>query len=646
MYEANKQDTFVYVGALYANMSPWALIGGEYELSELLIDELKVHVIRYDSTFNFSDLSSDEPADTTAEPAHFYLNNFQLKNSSILYSDAVTQTAYPLHALNISVPYYAWNSKKTEASLNFLLGERGKVNISAAMNEQRQAYNVDLEMGDIDLAYGQSYLLELFNIQSTKGYLHTDLSIQGSLSNSLDISTKGTLGLTALNITDKQGNPFSSIDSVGVTIDSVNLADNYFYFSETTVRKPVAYASFSRESSNIDYVLQPVMTTSTHHDSVQVEESSVEESSPFYFGIGKAIIEQGTIDYTDRTMDRPFHYVLSNLNVSTTGISTDSGNLASTFSMITNGKGTISGNSSFSLVSPNNMQLNAKVRDMELLSLSPYSEYYVAAPIMQGVFNYDLSFTMTPEHLDNQNTFDIRELEFGKKIVSDSAYKVPVKLALVLMKDKNDNIQFEVPISGNPSDPDFKIWPIVGQTLKKFFIKAASKPLSMASSIVGKNPEDADKLVFAYSQNYLDEQQKKELDRIVEFHMKKPSLKFSFVQMTNPQEEKLAMAIINAKKQFNANDWQNVSNNDPSFTTFLNDRTGGGTFEQMCIKVIGEGPLEAKLLALLSERNNLVIDYLKNKQMPETAFEVRTVDLKNMGEEAKKPLFKIEVSVD
>ena len=645
MYEANKKDTFVYLGNLYANMNPWALFSGEYDLSAVELDRLNVQIIRSDSGFNFDDLQSDEQADTTAESAHFYLNNVKLTNSSIRYVDSTINTTYPIHKLSVTVPKYAWNGEETSAQINFSLGNSGRVDIAAGLNNSEQSYSVDFKTSNIDLAYGESYLKDMFNIQSTTGFLHTDLSIDGSLENTMAIFVKGTTAISKLDIIDKRGNPFSKIDSVGMTIDSMNLAQNYFSISETTLRHPVAYSTIGTNTSNIDYVLEPVLTPSTTPDTV-VKQSASTEETPFHFSIAKAVIQQGEVHYTDHTLDRPFHYTLSGLNITTTNIAENSRNLTSVFSVITNGKGRIQGTSTFDIVSPNNMKLDVDIRDVDLLSFSPFSEYYVASPIMQGTFNYDLDLSMTSTHLENHNAFDIRELEFGKKIESDSAYKVPIKLAMILLKDKNDNIQFEIPITGNPSDPDFKLMPIVWQTLKKFIVKAASKPMSAVSSIAGNNPEDADKLVFAFGRNYLDDKQKKELDNIVEFHTKKPELAFAFVQMTNTTLEKQEMAIVEAKKRFNPNNWRDVSNNDDSFIAFLQEKTGGSNFEEMCVKLIGAGSLETKMAALLSERNELVKTYLSDKSMPARAYSVQTADLKNLASQVKKPMFKIEVSVE
>ena len=102
MYEADKKDTFVNLGSAYVNINPWYLLAGKYDVTEIALDRLKLQIIQKDSTFNFSDLLSDEPADTTAAPTKFYLSNV-----------------------------------KITAKLAFAIGEKGKVGIDFTLDNKK-----------------------------------------------------------------------------------------------------------------------------------------------------------------------------------------------------------------------------------------------------------------------------------------------------------------------------------------------------------------------------------------------------------------------------------------------------------------------------------------------------------------------------
>jgi len=652
MYEANKADTFVHLGSAYANLNPWGLMDDDIELTRIDVDRLRLELIQTDTSFNFSDLGSDEPEDTTAAPLKLYLYNINVTNSSIRFQDLTVGNTYPISNLNISVPEYTWNGETSAGSLNFNLGKKGYIAIDASLNNKTNVYSAGLITKNIDLSYAHIYLTNLFNIQSLTGDLHADLKFNGDLDSPAAVFAKGSTSISKLNIIDKMGNPFTSIDSAGVIIDSINMDQFYFNFSETLLHKPVLYTTLNQTNTNIDYVLEPVLELEHPIDSTELnnKDTLVNEETPFHFEIGTTTIENGIIHYTDNTLDRPFQYTISELNITTKNIADNSRNVTSDFSMVLGGTGTISGTGKFDLVEMDNISFKSSIKSLDLLAFSPYSEYYIASPMTQGKFNYDVDLEMTALEMVNNNRFDIRELEFGKKLkTSDSAYKVPIKLAMVLLKDKNDNIQFDIPVTGNPSDPDFKLFPIIWKTFVKFIAKAASKPMSAVSSLAGTNPEDLEKMDFNYGQKSLNDKQKQTLDQIAEICKSKPALYFSFIQMTHTEEEIEFIAINEAKKKFDPSDWQNVKDNNPEFKLYLVQNSGlteGTSTGKMSVKLIGRSILESKLNSIIAIRNKSIVDYFTQKEVSIESYEVRTADLKNIPEELKTPHYKIEVSVN
>lgn len=658
MYEANKSDTFVYLGSGYVNMSPWSLMDDEIEFSAIALDRLRVELSQKDGTFNFDDLAgeSETPEDTTSAPTKYMLENVQLSNGNIVYRDHDLKQVYPVRDLNINVPKLTWNGNNTGMNVRFCLEDRGDVNIVAGLNNKANSYQVGVKLRDLDMNYAEVYLKDLFNIQSLNGRLHSDVALKGSLKNIMAMTCKGNTSIADFEIIDKWGNPFTKMDSAHVVVDSINLDMFHFHFSETYLEAPVAYMHLKKDgSTNIDAVLKPVMRGKSVEKAdtiaVVVEDVPVsEEETPFFFEISKAIIRGGKVHFKDDNPDRQFSTTISNLAVTTTNISDQSRNMKTDFSMIVGQSGRISGSNTLDLVDANNVSFDAVIEELELLPFSPYSEYYAAAPITQGLFNYDVDLQMSATELVNNNRFDIRELEFGKKLKdADSAYKVPIKLAMVLLKDKNDNIQFEIPVTGNPSDPDFKLFPIIWKTFKKFLGKAASSPIRAISSLVGSNPEDIEIIAFEFGDDAIGERQKKSLDKIVELCEKKPQLIYSFVQMTDDSGEKLRIAMMEAKKQFHPEDPGSVGDNDAEFRDFLMQKTGMDSrtsIAKMAIKLIGEQTLAQRLNSLISSRNTSLKNYLLSKGLTEQQFKVSTADLQNLPQELKKPQFKVEVSID
>ena len=60
------------------------------------------------------------------------------------------------------------------------------------------------------------------------------------------------------------------------------------------------------------------------------------------------------------------------------------------------------------------------------------------------------------------NKLVLDQLTFGERVESPTATKLPVLLAVSLLKDRNGVINLDLPIEGTLDDPKFSVWGIIG----------------------------------------------------------------------------------------------------------------------------------------------------------------------------------------
>ncbi len=73
----------------------------------------------------------------------------------------------------------------------------------------------------------------------------------------------------------------------------------------------------------------------------------------------------------------------------------------------------------------------------------------------------------------------LNQLTFGNAIDSPTATKLPVRLAVALLKDRNGVIDINLPISGSVNDPQFSVGGIVVKLLVNLLVKAVTSPFSL-----------------------------------------------------------------------------------------------------------------------------------------------------------------------
>jgi hypothetical protein len=663
LYELDKKSSFISFDELYVNVNPWKLLSGEYSISEIYLDGLNVSVTNKFDKFNFDDLIEENASQQTdtlnvdkeKQDLKFSIQNIKFKNGHVNYFDFEKNNRLDLKDINLELPLIAWNDQKSEVGVHFSIGEKGNVSINADIDYSLERYTINLGVTSLDISPFVAYLEDYAKVSKMKGLLDTKLAINGSMNDFMDVFVKGDAALNQFSVYDSQEKLFLATKSADVVLDSLNLGTSHYEIGRISLDSTRAYVDLYTDASNFERILQPYLQTDT------LEDALVEtESETLFYSIDTLILRKGNLRFTDHTLNRKFVYDLSDINSNVGSISEEVSTIPVTYSMNLNGGGYSSGNISFSLKDLYQFSMKGKVEKLNLMSFSPYTEFYIARPITQGELKYSLSIDMNAFSLDNQNKVKISEFEFGEKTKDPNAIKAPVRLALYLLKDQNDQIQFDLPVSGHPKDPEFRFGKIVWKTCLNFLVKTASKPFGLLGNLTGTNPESIEKIPFDLLQDSLSMNQKKTLDMIASILKKKPQLKFIFSQETNFEEEKNLLAIQECAHRFFratekpensiSNDqllkWANEDLDFKNYILSLDKTSVNESILSNCKRIIGEQMLTSLFENLIRIRNKSIENYLTNSLLiDEKAFEVQTADLRNLSIEQRSPKFRVEVSL-
>ncbi len=662
IYEDNKTDQFASFREFYINLNPWTLLQNEYSVSEIRLVEPKVQIIQDGDKFNFDSLMPKDSAEvkkdttTVSKVLKFTIRNIQLKNGQIKYVDVQKKNDLNLKDLNLNLPLIAWNNERSDMGVDFTMGENGRVNVQATVDNINKKYQINLATQNVDIQPIKSYMTDYFDVKSLSGALTSNLKIVGDMNEVINIAISGRGTVSDFSVTDGRSEKIISAPKVSASISEMNLKTFHFGFGKIEVNQPKLLVVRDKKAMNVMQFFAPYF----RNDSIAAAAGPVQETgTPVTYRIDTIKVSNGLISIADNTLNRPFKYDLNDLNMTMTGLTESADEIPVEFNTKLNNKGELSGKTVWSMLDFMKLQMNAKVTRMDLVSFSPYSEYYVASPITQGWINYDLGLKMTTTTLNNTNKVEIDELEFGKRTKDTTAMKVPVRLALYIMKDKNDQIKFDLPVTGNPSEPKFKLGKIIWKTFANLMVKTALSPFNALASLAGANPESMDKLPFEFAQDSLTQKQRDDLTKLAVIMKKKPDLVVTFNQTTNPEKEKAQISIELTKNEFAAS--QNtdpsatkinvsaIKNDDAELLAFIRktipavDSLG---IEAACVKRIEASRVEARFQEILNLRNKLLSDFLvQNQGIPAEAIQVTTADLRTLPQELKVPQFKVEVSI-
>jgi len=207
--------------------------------------------------------------------------------------------------------------------------------------------------------------------------------------------------------------------------------------------------------------------------------------------IGQITLQDGNINFTDNFIKPSYTANLTGLAGSVSKVASDDPTPAD---VIMNGK--IDDDGSLAITGKLNplgaqlfLDLVANAKGIELTRLAPYSAKYAGYPVTKGKLSLDVKYNIQNGKLDASNNVFIDQLTFGEKVDSPDATKLPVLLAVALLKNSRGEIDINLPISGSLSDPEFSIGGLIFKVIINLLTKAIISPFSLLAAALGGGDE-------------------------------------------------------------------------------------------------------------------------------------------------------------
>ena len=190
------------------------------------------------------------------------------------------------------------------------------------------------------------------------------------------------------------------------------------------------------------------------------------------------------------------------------------------------------------LAQPLALDIQGRVRDLELPPLSPYSVKYAGHGIERGKLSVDVAYRVAPDgQLSASNQVILNQLRFGDRAPDSEAPNLPLKLAVALLADRNGVIDINLPISGSLNDPQFQIAPIVVRLAINLIGKAITSPFSLLAGALGGGDEMS-QVVFSPGRTQLSDEARQRLDAVAKALSDRPALQLSVVGHSDLQTER------------------------------------------------------------------------------------------------------------
>lgn len=435
---------------------------------------------------NGSGTEVSEP-EAAEQPFRWSVGGISLSGGRVLWQDQQPGSPAELALEQLSLTTDGMDSGMEDPmsyQLQTALASGGRLSLNGQLTPQPFTLEVAISGSDLLLAAFDPYLQEFVNLEIAEGTLRLDgnLDLDGQ-QEPLTGTFSGTAEVSGLNLQlPGSSERLLSWQTLRLAPVEYNVHPARLEIGTVTLAQPAI--NLVRNTNSIHNTAQIALQAEADGAS-EVPDQAAGEPAQFIFRIGQLMIEDGALDYTDRTLDPAFTTSLDQLNGAVTGLSNvlpQQGKVAL--------KGRVGGNASVefdgtigTLGTEETSDLKLVMKDVSLPALSPYFGRYLGYSVDSGKLDLDLDYEITGSRIKASNRVVMDRLGLGQAVASDQAVNAPVKLGLALLQDSKGVIEVNLPISGDLASPDFRVGQVIMRAFVNLLAKAATSPFGVLGSI-------------------------------------------------------------------------------------------------------------------------------------------------------------------
>ncbi len=476
----------------------------------------------------------------TTDSAPFTLNidEMQMTGGKVTFSDVTPSGPVTIVAKDLELKgenISTAKNSKSKFSLSLLLNKKGRISTTGLVGIDPMAAELKMDMKGIEIGAFQSYFTDKVKITITGGAFSTagNLSVGMTDSKGLKVAYRGNANLSGFSTIDK-ANAEDFLKWNSLSFSGLNVG----YSPLSVDIKGIALTDFysrviinPQGTLNLQEIMEKKEQGQEASPPAQAQEKIPEtqqqvKGSPNKIKIETVTLQGGKIDVSDRSVNPEYSAALTEIGGRVSGLSSEETTLADV-----DLRGKLNDYAPLEITGKINplkedlyVDLRAKFTDMDLSPLTPYSGKFVGYTIEKGKLSFDLKYLINKRKLDSQNYIFLDQFTLGDRVESPKATKLPVKLAIALLKDRKGEIKLDIPVTGSLDDPKFSIWGIILKVLMNLISKAATAPFALLGALFGGG-EELSYVEFDYGSTAIAEQNIKKIDTLVKALHDRPSLK-------------------------------------------------------------------------------------------------------------------------
>jgi hypothetical protein len=242
-----------------------------------------------------------------------------------------------------------------------------------------------------------------------------------------------------------------------------------------------------------------------------------------------------------------------------------------------------------------------------------------------------------------------------------------LKLAMVVLTDREGKADIDLPISGNIKSPQFSYGKIIVQALVNVLVKIATAPIDLLAQAFGLNSDEIKEIEFNAWQNQFTPEQYDKIEKLSKIIAEEPDLRLRLQHEVNFEKGIQAIIENDIKRDYylsrnperaealnmvDIDTYQKMSLKDPRLVAFadslltVRNLPTDGSFNNKMQLLYG-ADAETKLSRYIDMRNrSMMMQWNKVHNMPEGSLQITTPTIDETKEHKGKTRYNVEITAD
>jgi len=483
-----------------------------------------------------------QPA-STAAPWAASIKSVELSKFGARYDDAGTGIKADLQDFNLKLTDAGTDLKKPLAFQGGVsLREGGQLTAQGKVVPATGAVDTELKLTKLAIAPVQPLLAKFVKLKIADG----SISAQGRLRTGAGGSKAdpalrydGSFEVAELSLNEEDNDRFAHWKSVRADKLALSLSPDLLDVAELRVVEPNAILIIENDRSfNAERLLVKRAAAAP-----APEAKPVAASEPFPVRVRRVRLQGAKLDFTDLSLRPQFGAKIYELSGVITGLSSkrDARSQIELDGRVDEfGLARIRGQLN-PFVPTDNTDLNVVFKNIDMVAASPYSMKFAGYKIAQGKISLDLQYKVRDSQLEGNNQIVLDNLTLGERIDSPDALKLPLELALAILKDSDGRIDLGVPVSGNMNDPQFSYGAVVWKAIGNIMGKIVTSPFRALGNLFGVSGDKLEAVDFDAGSDVVLPPEREKLQQVAQILAKKPQLKLSVPAQYNEAADGAAL---------------------------------------------------------------------------------------------------------